>query len=148
VAAANGNKKSNNGSNASATTTTKAPALSAFALWSLTEGPKYQNYAGQLANASRAISNAASANNFSAMTSGCARLKSIAERMQQLPPVPDALAAAKISSGLSYFVAGAEACISGVQNVDAATVTQAATDVVQGSKQIDAATARLGQLNG
>jgi hypothetical protein len=117
----------------------KAQAAALTAWW----GQYGQSLTADFVSKSEAISAAAGAYDTPGMVAACGEHAAVVQRALNSPAPPVAEVGTHWRAAMTLFKASDHDCVQGGENLDAAQITQAATEANQGAAEIDQATAAV-----
>jgi hypothetical protein len=122
------------------------PALAvAVAKWVVNGGEtELKALAGDFNN----LVTAANSDDLPTISLSCSQLENDVASAQAYDPIPDPQAEHDWSDALEQYSRGATDCVDGANNSDANMITQASTEITNGSKDLDLVTKRLNEIAG
>lgn len=134
---------------ASPTTTSSSPPATSsqpsvkqqIADWDSQYGSIFRTLSNDLSK----FSTDAGAGDVAAAGADCQQLDVDIHTAQGQPPIPDGSVEQHWSSALSYYSAGAQDCVQGVQNNDANQITQASSEFDQANNEVTATSQAIDQ---
>jgi hypothetical protein len=91
---------------------------------------------------------AADSDDLPTISLSCSQLENDVASAQAYDPIPDPQAEHNWANALEQYSRGATDCVDGANNSDASMITQASTEITNGSKDLDQVTKRLNEIAG